>query len=47
MLSVFTIAFLQAMIFNIIEDLDNPFAGHWTLTPEPFARALKHIEEDY
>jgi len=35
------------MIFQIIEDLDNPFVGHWNLTPEPFARALKHIEEDY
>jgi hypothetical protein len=46
-LSVFIIGFLQAMIFQIIEDLDNPFVGHWNLTPEPFARALKHIEEDY
>jgi len=46
-LSVFIIGFLQAMIFNIIEDLDNPFLGHWNLTTEPFARALKHIEEDY
>jgi len=46
-LSVSIIGFLQAMIFQIIEDLDNPFVGHWNLTPEPFARALKHIEEDY
>ena len=46
-LSTFIIGFLQAMIFQIIEDLDNPFKGHWNLTPEPFARALKHIEEDY
>lgn len=46
-LSTFIIGFLQAMIFQIIEDLDNPFVGHWNLTPEPFARALKHIEEDY
>jgi hypothetical protein len=46
-LSVMVIAFLQAMIFHIIEDLDNPFIGHWNLTPEPFERALKHIEEDY
>ncbi len=46
-LSVLIIAFLQAMIFFIIEDLDNPFIGHWNLTPEPFERALKHIEEDY
>lgn len=47
LLSVFILGFLQAMIFQIIEDLDNPFVGHWNLTPEPFARALKHIEEDY
>jgi hypothetical protein len=46
-LSVLTIAFLQAMIFQMIEDLDNPFVGHWRLTPEPFVRALQHIEEDY
>lgn len=46
-LSVLTIAFLQAMIFQMIEDLDNPFVGQWTLTPEPFVRALQHIEEDY
>lgn len=46
-LSALIIAFLQAMIFSIIEDLDNPFKGNWNLTPEPFARALKHIEEDY
>jgi hypothetical protein len=45
--SAMVIAFLQAMIFHIIEDLDNPFTGHWNLTPEPFARALLHIEEDY
>ena len=47
LLSVTIIAFLQSMIFHIIEDLDNPFVGHWNLTPEPFARALLHIEEDY
>lgn len=47
MLSALIIAFLQAMIFSIIEELDNPFIGHWNLTPEPFARAIKHIEEDY
>lgn len=46
-LAVMIIAFLQAMIFHIIEDLDNPFVGQWNLTPAPFERALKHIEEDY
>lgn len=47
MLSVFIIGFLMAMVFHIVEDLDNPFKGRWNLTPEPFERALKHIEEDY
>lgn len=47
LLSVAIIAFLQAMVFHIIEDLDNPFIGHWQLTPERFARALQHIKEDY
>jgi hypothetical protein len=46
-LSVLIISFLQAMIFQMVEDLDNPFVGEWALTPEPFARAMKHIDEDY
>lgn len=46
-MSVMIIAFLQSMIFHIIEDLDNPFIGNWNLTPEPFERALRHIELDY
>jgi hypothetical protein len=41
------IAFVLAMVFQMVEDLDNPFAGYLRLTPEPFERALKHIEEDY
>lgn len=45
--STLVIGFVQAMIFQMVEDLDNPFAGNLKLTPEPFARALKHIEEDY
>lgn len=47
LLSVFVIGFLQAMVFQLIEELDNPFRGHLQLTPVPFERALKHIEEDY
>lgn len=41
------LGFILAMVFQLVEDLDNPFAGHFNLTPEPFERALKHIEEDY
>lgn len=47
LLSVFVVGFLQAMVFQLIEELDNPFQGHMQLTPAPFERALKHIEEDY
>lgn len=42
-----SLGFILAMIFQLVEDLDNPFVGHWNVTPEPFSRALKHIEEDY
>jgi hypothetical protein len=41
------IGFVIAMMISLVEDLDNPFVGNWNITPEPFARALKHIEEDY
>lgn len=41
------IAFLVFLTIQLVEDLDNPFVGHFNLTPEPFERALKHIEEDY
>lgn len=43
-LAMLIISFQQVMIFLIIEGLDNPFVGHWRLTPEPFARVLRHIE---
>jgi hypothetical protein len=46
-LSAFGLGFVLAMVYQLIEDLDNPFKGQWNITPEPFERALKHIEEDY
>lgn len=46
-LAVGFLGFILAMIFQLVEDLDNPFVGHMNVTPEPFERALKHIEEDY
>lgn len=46
-LAVGFLGFILAMIFQLVEDLDNPFVGHWNITPEPFVRALRHIEEDY
>lgn len=46
-LTVGFLAFVLAMTVQIIEDLDNPFVGNWHITPEPFERAIKHIEEDY
>lgn len=39
--------FILGMIFQLVEGLNNPFSGHFVLTPEPFERTLKHIEEDY
>jgi len=41
------LTFILTMVFQLIEDLDNPFCGYWNLTTEPFERALKHIEKDY
>lgn len=46
-LAMLVISFQQVMIYFIIEGLDNPFVGHWRLTPEPFKRALEHIEGNY
>lgn len=46
-LTVGILAFVLAMIFQMIEDLDNPFVGFWNITTEPFVRAMKHIDEDY
>lgn len=45
--AVFCMTFVIVMIYFLIEDLDNPFVGNWNITPEPFERALKHIQEDY
>jgi len=42
-----TLTFLIVTVIQLIRDLDNPFAGYWNITPEPFERALKHIEQDY
>lgn len=41
------LTFIVSMILLIVEDLDNPFIGYWNITPEPFERALKHIDKDY
>ena len=46
-LAVAVLGFVFAMVFQLVEDLDNPFVGNWNITPEPFERALRHIEEDY
>lgn len=44
-LAMLVISFQQIMIFFIIEGLDNPFVGHWRLTPEPYERLVRHFEE--
>jgi len=40
-------AFIIILVIQVVEDLDNPFQGYWTLTPEPFSRTLRNIEEAY
>ncbi|MBI3385309.1 hypothetical protein HY030_03910 [Candidatus Gottesmanbacteria bacterium] len=45
--TLYGIMFILAMLFQLVEDLNNPFEGHWKLTTEPFERAMKHIKEDY
>ncbi|MCL4390003.1 MAG: DUF4239 domain-containing protein [Patescibacteria group bacterium] len=42
-----SLGFVLAMVFQLVEDLDNPFVGYWNITPEPFERTIRHIEEDY
>lgn len=46
-LTVGILTFILGMVFQLIEDLDNPFVGYWNISPEAFERAKKHIEEDY
>ncbi len=41
------ITFVITMVLQLVEDLDNPFKGNWTINTDTFKRALKHIEEDY
>lgn len=41
------LSFVLGMVTQLVEDLDNPFVGHWNVTPKPFTLALKHINEDY
>ncbi len=41
------IGFVIAMVLQLVEDLDNPFKGNWTINADPFKRALAHIEKDY
>lgn len=41
------VSFLVVMIIQIINDLDNPYAGCWNLDNESFKRALDHINTSY
>lgn len=47
LIAISFLSFIISMVYQLVEDLDDPFVGHWNITPEPFERALKHIEEDY
>ena len=46
-LTIGILTFILGLVFQLIEDLDNPFEGYWNISPEAFERAKKHIEEDY
>lgn len=41
------LAFIISVIFQLINDLDNPFEGFWIIGTDPYKRMWKHIEEDY
>lgn len=46
--SVFTVGLLVftiSLILQLIEELDNPFFGHWNLTHEPFVKARRYMED--
>ena len=46
-LTVIALVVTMTLALQIVVDLDNPFAGVWVVTPEPFERTLQHIENDY
>lgn len=46
-MSAFGVSFIVAVVYHLIEDLDNPFSGFWNLTAKPYQRAIRHIEDDY
>ncbi|MBI5613656.1 DUF4239 domain-containing protein [Candidatus Gottesmanbacteria bacterium] len=45
--AVGAITLVIAMVVQLVEDLDNPFKGNWTIDASPFKRALDHIKKDY
>ncbi len=47
LLTVGILAFILGMLFRLVEGLNNPFWGTWRITPEPFERTMRHIEEDF
>lgn len=42
-----TFSFIVGLLIQLVEDLNNPFAGQWRISTEPFERMMKHIAEDY
>ena len=47
--AIFVMAVLSGsigLLLQVIADLDNPFAGYWNLTPEPFRRFLEFLEKE-
>lgn len=42
-IAIGSIGFIVSMIIQLVEDLDDPTGGHWSLTSEPFKKVLKQI----
>lgn len=43
-ISVVSLVFILGLVFQLIEDLDNPFVGYWNITSEPFEKVLKDMQ---
>lgn len=42
-LAIGGLAFIVSMVIQLVEDLDDPTGGHWSLSAAPFERMIKQI----
>ena len=45
-LAIGGLTFIVSIIIQLVEDLDDPIGGHWSLSPAPFERMIKQIRTD-